>query len=193
MIHTKEPWAVDPDERPGMAWNNHIISADNPNMTICFMAHDNTADNIAGEANARRIVACVNACAGIPTDDLEACPDRGLFYLASHADQLVKQRDDLLAALQSISNITGDAGFNIGWPLEFCPGELPEDETNRLLSLACEYLKDISKEASRAIARVKADQFRDATKKTDDTSAPSIVFYPAGSLGEAVDSEGGAA
>lgn len=43
------------------------------------------------------------------------------------------------------------------------------------------------------IASVKSDQFRDATKMTDETSAPAIVFYPAGSLGEEVYSEGGLA
>lgn len=39
----------------------------------------------------------------------------------------------------------------------------------------------------------KADQFRDATKIIDETSAPAIVFYPSGSLGEPVESEGGEA
>jgi len=63
-----------------------------------------------------------------------------------------KQRDELLAALQSISNITGDAGFNIGGPLEHCPGELEHAEAKRFLSLACEYLKDVSKAAFSAIA-----------------------------------------
>lgn len=42
-----------------------------------------------------------------------------------------------------------------------------------------------------AIASAKADHFRDATKMIDETSAPAIVFYPAGSLGEAVEPEGG--
>ena len=53
-------------------------------------------------ANVRRIVACVNACAGIPTDDLEQCPSGGLFHLADHANELVKQRDELLAALRPL-------------------------------------------------------------------------------------------
>ncbi len=104
---------------------------------------------------------------------------------------LEKQRDDLLKALQSISNITGDAGFNIGGPLEFCPGELPADEATRLLSLAGEYFNDISKEASRAIASVKGDHIEHQLNMV--TSAPAIVFYPAGSLGESVESEGGEA
>lgn len=53
----------------------------------------------SASANARRIVACVNACAGIPTDDLELCPSGGLLHLAAHSNRLVEQRDELLAAL----------------------------------------------------------------------------------------------
>ena len=49
-------------------------------------------------SNVRRYVACVNACAGIPTDDLEQCPSGGLFHLADMANEVVKQRDELLAA-----------------------------------------------------------------------------------------------
>lgn len=128
---------------------------------------------LLNEEQYRRARACVNACAGIETQLLEQFP-RGIngmkvVAISKQRDDLFAkldkeegratlaeaQRDDLLAALQSISNITGDAGFNIGGPLEHCPGELPADEVKRLLSLACEYLKDISKEASRAIARVK--------------------------------------
>jgi len=32
------PWCVDPDDRIGMEWNNHVISADG--NTVCFMAHN---------------------------------------------------------------------------------------------------------------------------------------------------------
>ncbi len=70
--HTKEPWAIDPDDRLGMEWNNHIVSVANPDRTICFMSHDGTAENIEFQANARRIVYCVNACAGMTTEEIEA-------------------------------------------------------------------------------------------------------------------------
>ena len=78
--------------------------------------------------------------------------DEALMEYITHVE---KQRDELLAALQSISKITGEAGFNIGGPLEHCQGELEHDEAKRLLSLACEYLKDTSKAAYRVIASVK--------------------------------------
>lgn len=47
-------------------------------------------------ANAHRIVACVNACAGIPTETLE-CPGGNI---AKVAGSLLKQRNKLLAALE---------------------------------------------------------------------------------------------
>jgi len=52
--------------------------------------------------DARRIVAAVNACARFPTGDLELCPHEGLFHLAAHANQLVEQRDELIAAIERL-------------------------------------------------------------------------------------------
>lgn len=60
--HTPEPWHA-----PGLG---EIHSADHGDIAqICFAVNDEGA--CGTEADARRIVACVNACAGIPTDDLE--------------------------------------------------------------------------------------------------------------------------
>jgi hypothetical protein len=36
---TEKEWNVDGDDRPGMAWNRHIVLAENADMRICFMAH----------------------------------------------------------------------------------------------------------------------------------------------------------
>ena len=93
--HTKEPWLVTAPIDCGPEWG---VDAGIWGIAICADAPGNGTS----EANARRIVACVNACAGIPTADLEACPDRGLFHLADHANQLVIQRDELLAALENL-------------------------------------------------------------------------------------------
>lgn len=71
---------------------------------------------------------------------------------------LTRQRDLAVAALESISKITGDAGFNIGGPLEHCPGDIDGDELKRLLSLSCEYLKDTSKAAFRALSTIKESE-----------------------------------
>lgn len=93
MAHTPEPWAVDPDERAEMEWNNHILGA--TGERICFMAHDGTPTNAAGEANAARIVACINALAGIPTDKLRP----GIVKeLIDAARQAVHEAADLIRA-----------------------------------------------------------------------------------------------
>lgn len=95
MEHTKEPWAIDPDDRPGMEWNNQIIPASNPNRAICFMSHDGTDENIECQANARRIVACVNACAGLPTADLERMSlDKAKVGRDVQYSNLMQQRDE---------------------------------------------------------------------------------------------------
>lgn len=56
--HTSEPWAIGKD---GDIWAN--------NGTHCVHL---LPDTLNAEENAARIVACVNACAGIDTERLEA-------------------------------------------------------------------------------------------------------------------------
>lgn len=53
------------------------------------------------EANARRLVACWNACEGIDTEYLE-----GDESLPHYARRLMTQRDELLAALEKIAGFT---------------------------------------------------------------------------------------
>lgn len=50
-------------------------------------------------ANARRLAACWNACAGIPTSRLEA----GAADILAYSMELKKQRDELLAALDRLA------------------------------------------------------------------------------------------
>ncbi|MGN5084928.1 hypothetical protein ACTG2F_19870 [Aeromonas sp. 31P] len=60
-------------------------------------------------ANARRIVACVNACRGLPTDELE---QKGL--VAAVGTQLLdadQQRDELLAALEEVHRIASNSNM----------------------------------------------------------------------------------
>lgn len=59
-------------------------------------------------ANARRIVACVNACRGLPTDELE---QKGL--VAAVGTQLLEadqQRNELLTALEALAECYCEAG-----------------------------------------------------------------------------------
>jgi hypothetical protein len=101
MTHTKEPWQVnfsDPTQ---------ICDCDGENRGCAPIAVMADGDDDA-EANARRIVACVNACAGQPTELLEAA---GIGLLGKSIDKIAafharsmtaeQQRDNLLAALKA--------------------------------------------------------------------------------------------
>ena len=91
MNHTPEPWEVT-DLR-------YIRQSNEPRHVV---ARASKMDGM--DANARRIVACVNACATMPTDDLEEMVSVGgnIRNLAEFADELRKQRDELLAALTGL-------------------------------------------------------------------------------------------
>ena len=96
MKHTKEPWIIADDD-----------------VFVEVMAGTKTVLPAIRKADAaedfRRIVACVNACAGAATDDLEK---HG--FLAMRTRQVVAleaQRDELLAALGKIASPTQSDGL----------------------------------------------------------------------------------
>ena len=60
--HTAEPWVV--DRQSGLIYAF--------GLEVCDPRSRNYGDHRVVEANARRIVACINACKGISTDELEA-------------------------------------------------------------------------------------------------------------------------
>lgn len=71
---------------------------------------ENLLDKTQHRANVQRIVACVNACSGIPTEKLEAMatdPVEGMFgrlagRMVGENRTLKSQRDELLAALERL-------------------------------------------------------------------------------------------
>ena len=92
MNHTKEPWFF--SEKYG---------------EICYKSSDDdqsygmSCPVVICKQNARRIVACVNACAGLETEELEQ------FSASSLRDgialiQMRKQRDELLATMQQAAD-----------------------------------------------------------------------------------------
>lgn len=104
--HTKEPWRVTPD---GHIASKGFVPIRTPFREDAFKDGPNRSDH-SDElllANARRIVACVNACAGIPTEDLERYYNDGggidaamqEAALSAHITA-VKQRDRMLGALR---------------------------------------------------------------------------------------------
>lgn len=114
MNHTKEPWyAVG-------AWVENP-NDDAPDICNCdpaamAQAHFDQSYEVTC-ANARRIVACVNACAGIETHELELMTGRmsiasqikacDAIYATAEAkatrrSKFARQRDELLAAAEAI-------------------------------------------------------------------------------------------
>ena len=85
--YTRGPWKTE-----GEGIHALIRGGD---ATIVAVRHRLPAD--VHEANARRIVACVNACEGISTENLE--DNRAVAWLAQRYNEVVQQRDELLKAL----------------------------------------------------------------------------------------------
>ncbi|MGL6255225.1 hypothetical protein ACSZMM_10460 [Aeromonas caviae] len=94
--HTPEPWVI---------WNGGdgimMYGAREPKRGgVALMCCNELVSGRTAIANARRIVACVNACRGLPTDELE---QKGL--VAAVGTQLLdveRQRDELLTALDGV-------------------------------------------------------------------------------------------
>lgn len=91
-LHTAGPWEVT-DGR-------FIRQSATPRHVIARVSKSD-----AMGANARRIVACINACEGIPTEALE-CQTK--WQLSA---ELIRQRDELLAALSLIEVDKDGDGF----------------------------------------------------------------------------------
>lgn len=90
--HTQEPWVLfEVGDRV-----KHFCPASEKEKTsiLTVTLEDGTAFGaVYSEDDARRIVACVNACAGLPTEQLEASPLGGVL---NGVAGLIAQRDQLL-------------------------------------------------------------------------------------------------
>ena len=101
--HTPEPWKISHDdstEEWSIVTNQQgsIIANVNEETGPELVGSDPVMRKMPGLENARRIVACVNACSGIRTEALE----HRAHMLNAHDDtiaELKRQRDELLAAL----------------------------------------------------------------------------------------------
>ena len=98
MEHTIEPWSFElSDDNEG---GIYVVAQSHGNKRTIATCHEMEFQEIGSAiANSRRIVACANACAGIPTAELETA---GRLSNAEESTlrRLKKQRDELLAAAQ---------------------------------------------------------------------------------------------
>ncbi|WP_110970820.1 hypothetical protein [Pseudomonas huaxiensis] len=97
--HTPEPWSVDPNDQ------REISPADDMRFGIASACNVDPRETPGkwffgprSQANARRIVACVNACAGIDTGGLEQMPKTSE-PIVTRIQRLTIQRGELLADL----------------------------------------------------------------------------------------------
>lgn len=112
MSHTKEPWRIGSPPTNG----EQTIG----DLTGMMVAVTTTGYGVDSNANARRIVACVNALKNVSTEWLEAQSE--IVCLGSPIKDrflgLEKQRDELLAAFEGAANyidrLSGDSsGYRI--------------------------------------------------------------------------------
>lgn len=112
--HTPTPWGYEhADDRPHEAgllilWGN-----------VCLASVSDLRGD--GEANARRIVDCVNACEGITDNELTHGPVVARHrhsYVINEREELKRQRDELLealiAALPYVESSLNDEGYKPG-------------------------------------------------------------------------------
>lgn len=96
--HSPEPWLIG-------AYNGRYEIVGEPESGEMIVRTIERRKDVGGLevelANARRIVACVNACAGITSEELEwIARSGGMLGPRADVERIAKQRDQLLAALK---------------------------------------------------------------------------------------------
>lgn len=105
--HAHEPWATEYRERHDGMYSQEIfdLSGETIAQLAWYPIKLKTGVGTNREENARRIVACVNACAGVSTEYLEHTRISAITKFASKADEdwfdIKQERDELLAALET--------------------------------------------------------------------------------------------
>lgn len=107
--HTPGPWSFCTSKN-GWSYTINIYQSESAPYTpdwsdVAFCTCEGERKQIQ-EANARRIVACVNACEGISTENLEE--NKPIAWLAQQFNESVKQLDVLMKALRTISEESTD-------------------------------------------------------------------------------------
>jgi hypothetical protein len=113
--HTQEPWVVGETTHEEGQFIETVIRALEGIAGIAVCVDFGFSNPDMREANARRIVACVNACAGISTKVLETLEDKTLNEMYKRQEtEYQAQRDRLLTELKHSTNILYDEGIYNG-------------------------------------------------------------------------------
>jgi len=104
--HTPEPWSL-----VEVGVQRFLCPADSDKTSILTIVDDDGVDFAAVfmDADARRIVACVNALQGVPTEQLESAVAAGITDV-THGNsisawiEIKRQRDELLSLLKEASD-----------------------------------------------------------------------------------------
>ena len=117
--HTKEPWRVAEESFDNDGIHESVIRGLDDRAAIAVTLEFGPNNPGMREANARRIVACVNAFAGISTENIEENKPLAevLRWLNERIRMAEQQRDKLLAALESLLLITADSKGVAGYHL----------------------------------------------------------------------------
>lgn len=120
ITHAQEPWSKHADT---------IFDADR--SAVAAMCLPNKSNN------SQRIVACVNACEGIPQDWLESGLSGCLQNVRVERDMYKQQRDNMLSALKLISES------------EICPTVLAQVAINEMNDVHDSAIDEPTKEAQK--------------------------------------------
>jgi len=96
--HTPGPWHVSDYLAADMSHRAACVR-DAAGWSVAYLPGP-----VSGKADARRIVACVNACEGVDTDALPEIPG-GVAGLLTVTQSLKQQRDELRAALIKLVDV----------------------------------------------------------------------------------------
>lgn len=122
--HTPEPWVI---KKGDWSTKGTLITTGrrkkNKTVAIAEVDTEGFSTDFGSEqkANASRIVACINACAGLPIEQLKSFPLGGVL---NGVAGLISQRDELLSAMATIEQLQWREGLRgLGRPTDFAERE----------------------------------------------------------------------
>lgn len=136
MSHTPEPWIL---FEVGDRFKHQCpASSDRTSILTTAMEDDVQFGAVYNDEDAKRIVACVNACAGMRNDELEGGLLLGV--MSKKIERLEAERLELIKALESFLDLVGDSHGVSGYHLN---GDIAEWDEFECVGEAYELIKRI--------------------------------------------------